>query len=113
MPTIAATVYDVIAAIPGGACSMHDVVKALPEIDRESVVSAVHRLSDKGMLRLHRGFGAGAFYTIAPGATRPTDGRGRPRKSEQPTRRLESSAAVERGPTAGYAVVSPARLRAS
>ena len=89
-------VYDAIAALPGRACSMHDVVKALPDVDRESVISAVHRLSEKGTLRLHRGFGAGAFYTIAQGATRPTDGRGRPRKSEQSTHRLESSPATLR-----------------
>jgi hypothetical protein len=96
MPTIAAAVFDVVAAIPGGACSMHDVVEALPGIDPESVISAVHRLSEKGTLRFHRGFGAGAFYTIAQGATRPTDGRGRPRKHEQSTRRLESSPATLR-----------------
>jgi hypothetical protein len=83
-------VYDVIAALPGGACSMHDVVKALPSIDRERVISAVHRLSDKGVLvARHHCFGF--MYSIAPGAARPTDGRGRPRKSEQSTRGLESS----------------------
>jgi hypothetical protein len=85
MSTIAAAVYDVIAAIPGGACSMHDVVKALPDIDRDQVTNAVHRLSDKGVLvARHHCFGF--MYFIAPGATRPTDGRGRPRKSEQSTR---------------------------
>jgi hypothetical protein len=50
----------------------------------------VHRLSDKGVLvARHHCFGF--MYSIAQGATRPTDGRGRPRKSEQSTRRLESS----------------------
>jgi hypothetical protein len=101
MSTIAATVYDVIAALPGRACSMHEVIKALPDIDRERVKSAVHRLSEKGVLRMHRGFGAGAFYTIAPGATRPTDGRGRPRKSAQSTRGLESSPATLRSEASG------------
>jgi hypothetical protein len=81
-------VFDAIAALPGRACSMHDVIKALPGIDRDQVTSAMHRLSEKGVLRLHRVFGVGAFYAIAPGATRPTDGRGRPRKSEESTRRL-------------------------
>ena len=95
MPTIAATVYDVIAALPGRGCSMHDVVKALPDIDRDQVTSAVHRLSDKGVLRVqHHCFGF--MYSIAPGATRPTDGRGRPRKSEQSTRCFESSPAMLR-----------------
>jgi hypothetical protein len=46
MPTIAAAVFDVVAALPGCACSMREVIKALPDIDRESVISAVHRLSD-------------------------------------------------------------------
>jgi hypothetical protein len=101
MSTIAAAVYDAIAALPGGACSMHDVIKALPDIDRESVISAIHRLSEQGVLRLHRVFGVGAFYAIAPGATRPTDGRGRPRKSEQSTRCFESSPATLRNETSG------------
>jgi hypothetical protein len=100
MSTIAAAVYDVIAALLGRACSMHDVVKALPDIDRDSVISAVHRLSDKGVLvARHNCFGF--MYSIAPGATRPTDGRGRPRKSEQATRRLESSLATLRSETSG------------
>jgi hypothetical protein len=82
-------VYDVIAALPGRACSMREVVKALPDIDSDSVIIAVHRLSDKGVLvARHNCFGF--MYSIAPGATRPTDGRGRPRKSEQSTRRLAS-----------------------
>jgi hypothetical protein len=69
MPTIAATVFDVVAAIPGGGCSMHDVVKALPDIDRDQVTSAVHRLSDKGVLvARHNCFGF--MYSIAQGATR-------------------------------------------
>jgi len=53
MPTIAAAVFDVVAALPGRSYLMHDVVKALPDIDRESVISAVHRLSDKGVLVAH------------------------------------------------------------
>jgi hypothetical protein len=93
-------VYDAIAVLPGRACSMHDVVKALPDIDRESVISAVHRLSDKGALvARHHCFGF--MYSIAQGATRPTDGRGRPRKREQSTRRLESSPATLRSETSG------------
>jgi hypothetical protein len=93
MSTIAATVFDVVAALPRG-CSMHDVIKALPGIDRDQVTSAVHRLSDKGVLvARHNCFGF--TYSIAPGATRPTDGRGRPHKREQ-SRRLESSPATLR-----------------
>jgi hypothetical protein len=38
----------------------------------------------------------GFMYSIAQGATRPTDGRGRPRKSEQATRCFESSPATLR-----------------
>jgi hypothetical protein len=100
MSTIAAMVYDVIEALPGGSCSMHDVIKVLPDIDRESVISAVHRLSEKGALvARHNCFGF--MYSIAPGATRPTDGRGRPRKHEQATRGLESSPATLRSETSG------------
>ena len=94
-------VFDAIAALPGRGCSMQDVIKALPDTERESVISAVHRLSEKSALRLHRGFGAGVFYTIAVGAARPIDGRGRPRKSEQATRRLESSPATLRSEASG------------
>ena len=95
MSTIAAAVFDVVAAFPGRSCSMHDVVKALPDFDRDQVISAVHRLSDKGVLvGRHNWFGF--MYSMAPGATRPTDGRGRPRKSEQSTHRLESSPATLR-----------------
>jgi hypothetical protein len=95
MSTIAAAVYDAIAALPGRACSMQDVIKALPDIDREQVISAVHRLRDQGVLAArHHCFGF--MYSMAPGATRPTDGRGRPRKHEQSTRRLESSPATLR-----------------
>ena len=93
-------VYEVIAALPGRACSMHEVVKALPGIDRESVISAVHRLSEKGML-VARHHCVGFWYSMAPGATRPTDGRGRPRKYEQSTRRPEFSPPTLRSGTAG------------
>jgi hypothetical protein len=100
MSTIAATVFDVVTALPGRGCSMHDVIKALPDIDRDQVTSAIHRLSDKGTLvARHHCFGF--TYSIAPGATRPTDGRGRPRKSAQSTRRLESSPATLRSGTSG------------
>jgi hypothetical protein len=100
MSTIAAAVFDVVAALPGRGCSMHDVIKALPGIDRDQVTSAVHRLSDKGVLvARHHCFGF--MYSIAQGATRPTDGRGRPRKSEQSTRRLESSPATLRSEALG------------
>jgi hypothetical protein len=95
MSTIAAAVFDVVTALPDRGCSMREVIKALPDIDSESVISAVHRLSEKGVLvARHNCFGF--MYSIAPGATRPTDGRGRPRKNEQPTRRLEASLATLR-----------------
>ena len=58
MSTIATAVFDVVAALPGGA-SMREVVKAKPDIDPDQVISAVHRLSEKGVLRLHRVFGVG------------------------------------------------------
>ena len=96
MSTIAATVIDVVTTRPGRACSMRDVIKALPDIDRESVISAVHRLSDKGVLvARHHCFGF-FMYSMTPGATRPTDGRGRPRKLEPSTRCFESSPATLR-----------------
>jgi hypothetical protein len=82
MSTIAAAVFDVIVALPGGGCSMRDVIKALPDVDRDPVISAVHRLSEKGELMV-RHHCLGFMYSIAPGATRPTDGRGRPRKHER------------------------------
>lgn len=100
MSTIAAAVFDVIAALPGRVCSIHDVVKALPDIDRESVISAIHRLSEKGVLVARHHY-LGFMYSLAAGATRPTDGRGRPRKSAQSTRRLESSPATLRSGTSG------------
>jgi hypothetical protein len=79
---------------------MQEVVKALPDIDRESVTGAVHRLREKGVLvARHDRF---AFtYSIAPGATRPTDGRGRPRKHEQSARRLEFGPTTLRNETSG------------
>ena len=101
MLTIGAAVYDVIAALRGRGCSRQEVAKALPDIDPPVVVSAIHRLRDSGVLSSHREFGMGVMYTIAPGATRPTDGRGRPRKSAQSTRRLESSPATLRSGTSG------------
>jgi hypothetical protein len=94
-------VYDTIAAVPDHGCSMRELVEALPDIDRKSVISAVHRLSEQGVLRLHQIFGVGPFYAIAPGAMRPTDGRGRPRRSERSTLRLESSPATLRGGASG------------
>jgi hypothetical protein len=93
MSTLGATVFDAIAALPDRGCSLREVVKALPDIDRERVTSAVHRLSEKGVLVHDR---SGFAYSIAPGATRPTDGRGRPRKREQATRCFESSPATLR-----------------
>jgi len=80
MSTIAVTVYDVIAALRGRGCSMREVVESLPDIDREPVSSAVHRLSERVRCRIHHELAAGFIYNIAPGAARPTDGRGRPRK---------------------------------
>jgi hypothetical protein len=100
MSTIAAAVFDVIAALRGRGCSIREVVKALPAIDRASVTSAVHRLSEMSVLTLIRSRD-GITYRIAPGATRPTDGRGRPRKCEQSARRLESSPATLRSETPG------------
>jgi hypothetical protein len=79
---------------------MREVIEPVPDIDRERVISAVHRLSEKGVLVVrHHCFGF--MYSMAQGATRPTDGRGRPRKSEQPTRWLESSPATLRSEGSG------------
>jgi hypothetical protein len=96
MSTIAAAVYDVIAALHGRGCSRQEVAKALPDINLPVVVSAIHRLRDSGVLSSHREFGMGVVYTVTPAATRPTDRRGRPRKSAQSTRGLESSPATLR-----------------
>jgi len=100
MSTIAA-VYDVIAAHPSRGCSMRESAKVLPDIDRAVVVNAIHRLKDLGVLTSHRVTGLGVVYTITPGALRPIDGRGRPLKSAQSTRRLESSLATRRSGTSG------------
>ncbi len=63
MSTIAAAVFDVVTALPDRACSMRDVIKALPDIDRDQVISAVHRLSDKGVLvARHHCFGFIVFH---------------------------------------------------
>jgi hypothetical protein len=62
---------------------MQQIIEALPDIDQAKVTSAVHRLKDLGVLRIHHELASGFIYNIAPGATRPTDGRGRPRKREQ------------------------------
>jgi hypothetical protein len=97
MSTIAAAVFDVVAALPRHGCSMREVIKAFPDVEQAKVASAVHRLKELGVLRIHHRLGAGFIYNIAPGATRPTDGRGRPRQSEQSTRRLESSPATLSG----------------
>ena len=91
MPTITAAVFDVVAALPVRGCSVHQVIAALPDVEHAKVTSAVHRLKDLGVLRIHHELAAGFIYSIAPGAMRPIDGRGRPRKSEQPPRRPESS----------------------
>ena len=101
MSTNATAVFDTVAAFPGRGCTMREVIKALPDIDRDQVISAVHRSLEMGVLRIHRELGIGAVYTIAPGALRPTDGRGRPRKSEQSTRCFESSPATLRSETSG------------
>ncbi len=76
MSTIAAAVFDVVAALHGRGCSMGKVIKALPAIDPESVINAAHRLSIAGALILHRN-GKTIVYCAKPGA-QPTDGRGRP-----------------------------------
>lgn len=85
MSTIAAAVFDAVAALPGRGRSMREVIKALPDMDQEQVTSAIHRLSEKGVLMAWHDR-LGFTYYIALGAVRPIDGRGRPRKSEQSTR---------------------------
>jgi len=57
--------------------------RALPDIERAMVICAVHRLREKGVLQIHHALGVGFIYSPAQGATRPIDGRGRPRKREQ------------------------------
>jgi hypothetical protein len=101
MSTIAAAVFDAIAALQGRGYSMREAIKALPDIDRAVVANAIHRLRDLGVLSTHREAGLGAVYTITPSATRPIDGRGRPRKREQSTHRLESSPTTLRSGTPG------------
>jgi hypothetical protein len=78
---------------------MREVIKALPNTDRAKVISAVHRLNELGVLRIHHELAAGFIYNLMPGATRPTDGRGRPRKHEESTRCFESSPATLRNET--------------
>jgi hypothetical protein len=96
MSTIAAAVFDVVAALPRRGCSMREVAKALPDVEQAKVTTTIHRLKNLGLLRIHHELDSGFIYTLAQNATRPTDGRGRPRKSEQSTRRLESSLAMLR-----------------
>ena len=76
-------VFDAIAAHGHGCSTMRDVIEALPDIERAMVICAVHRLREKGVLQIHHALGVGFIYSPAQGATRPIDGRGRPRKREQ------------------------------
>jgi hypothetical protein len=99
--TIAAAVFDVVASLFRRGCSMREVIKALPDVEQARVTSAVHRLKELGVLRIHHELATGFVYSLAPGATRPTDGRGRPRKREESTRCFESSPATLRSGTSG------------
>jgi hypothetical protein len=58
-------------------------------------------LREKGVLQIHHALVVGYLYSIASGATRPIDGRGRPRKREQSMRRLASPTAPLRCETSG------------
>ena len=78
---------------------MREVMKAPPDVEQAKVTSAVHRLKELGVLRIHHELVTGFIYNIAPGAARPTDGRGRPRKHETITCRLESSRTTQRTET--------------
>jgi hypothetical protein len=101
MSTIAAAVFDAI--VEGRGYSMREAIKALPDIDRAVVANAIHRLRDLGILSSHREAGLGAVYTITPGATRPTDGRGRPRRIAA-TPRSETSLLGRCHPNAPHAL---------
>lgn len=78
MTTIAAAVFDAIQAT-GRPCT-RDEVCAMVGYENASVISAMHRLSDLGVLKARSIAGQGFVYDIAPGASRPDDHRGRPRK---------------------------------
>jgi hypothetical protein len=78
--TIAAEVYDAIVLLGGQGCSLHDICVEVSDHDRPMVVSAIHRLREMGVLKIRHDFRIGSVYTITPGAQRPIDGRGRPRK---------------------------------
>ena len=62
---------------------MREVIKALPDVEQAKLTSAVHRLKELGVLRIHHELGSGFIYNLALGAIRPIDGRGGPRKHEQ------------------------------
>ena len=79
MTTIAALVYD--AVIDLGSATPQEICSELSDQDRSVVISAIHRLKDFGTLRSHRALGVGVVYSIAPGAQRPEDKRGRPRNT--------------------------------
>jgi hypothetical protein len=81
LTTIAAAVYDAVVALGGLGCSIPEICTELSDHDRSMVVSAVHRLRENGVLRIQHDRVLGALYSVMPGAKRPEDGRGRPRKT--------------------------------
>lgn len=78
MTTIAAAVFDAIAS-QDHPCTTDEVCRMV-EHDNASVISAMHRLSEMRILTVKRIVGMGIVYSITPGASRPDDKRGRPRK---------------------------------
>jgi predicted transcriptional regulator len=77
MTTIAQAVYDAIKS-QDRPCTTDEVCQMV-EYDNATVISAMHRLSGDGVLKVQRVFGQGILYSIKSGAKRPEDGRGRPR----------------------------------
>ena len=57
-------VFDAIAA-HGRGCSIEAVIEALPDIERESVASAVYRLKDRGTLKSYREIGGRGVHDRA------------------------------------------------
>lgn len=77
--TIAAQIFDVVAAAGLSGVHMLTIIAELHHIDPSSVESAVHRLRDDGKVVAKSSTGM-TLYCLAIGATRPKDRRGRPKK---------------------------------
>lgn len=82
MTTLAASVFDVFAEFDGKGATLPEICMVLCDRDKTLVISAVHRLREIGVLRIHHELSIGHVYNLMPGARRPVDGRGRPSKEK-------------------------------